>query len=162
MTIRRLTVQKGVLEQSSVPIAAMFDSAIGYIQVTGFNHGTAAKIIEAMHSLSRQGMRAAIIDLRFNSGGFVTETLSALNIFVHSDKPVLHETLRDPNYNNESTLPEEAIYPILPLAVLVGNNTCSAAEMFSGVLQDLDRATIANRNGACTAIPGVATEDEKS
>src|ERR1700733_7291870 len=135
-------VRKALYETSSVPVAAMIDSQIGYVSVTGFHSGTAAKLRKAVDYLMRKGMTALIIDLRRNSGGYVSECLKSANLFVHSEGQTITENSLVASHISHDSLNDDALYPNIPLAVLVGNSSCSAAEMFSGILQDLDRAVI--------------------
>jgi carboxyl-terminal processing protease len=136
------TILKGRFGTSSVPVASMVDSQVGYIALTGFHEGTASKLEKAVDRLYHCGMRALILDLRSNRGGLVSECLTAANLFVHSDGQTIIQNSIEASHIKQYSLGEVARYPNLSLAILVGNSSASASEMFSGILQDLDRAII--------------------
>ncbi len=135
-------VHKARYEHTSVPVAAMIDSQIGYVEVTGFHSGTATKLQKAIEYLRRKGMVSLILDLRYNSGGFVSECLKAANLFIHSEGQTVIQNSRVASHIRQYSLNDIALYPTMPLVVLVGNSSASATEMFTGILQDLDRATV--------------------
>jgi carboxyl-terminal processing protease len=137
-----VAVRKAQYEHTSVPVAAMIDSQIGYIEMTGFHSGTAAKLQKAIEYLRRKGMLSLILDLRYNGGGFVSECLKAANLFIHSEGQTVIQNSRVASQIRQYSLNCIAPYPTMPLVVLVGNSSASAAEMFTGILQDLDRATV--------------------
>ena len=135
-------VNKVTCDESSVPVCGMVDSQVGYVKVTGFHLGTSGKLQRAIEKLLRHGMQSLVLDLRDNRGGYVTECISAANLFVHSDKQSVASHSRIALQACQYNLDRTAAYPVLPLVVLVNNWTCSAADMFTGILQDLDRAIV--------------------
>jgi C-terminal peptidase prc len=137
-----VALEKARCASSSVPVVTMIDSQVGYVSVTGFHNETAEKLQKAVDRLLLRGMRALVIDLRGNRGGLVHECLQAANLFVHSPDTIMRENSRVAAYVRQHSLVDDALYPTLPLALLVDNASCSAAEMFSGILQDLDRAVV--------------------
>ena len=44
---------------------------MGYILITGFKENTCEQFMTAMETLREQGMRALVLDLRYNPGGSV-------------------------------------------------------------------------------------------
>ena len=135
-------LNKVTCDESSVPVCGMIDSQVGYIKMTGFHLGTSGKLQRAIEKLLRHGMQYLVLDLRDNRGGYVTECISAANLFVHSDRQSVTSHSRIASEGTQYNLDKTAAYPSLPLVVLVDNCTCSAGEMFTGILQDLDRAIV--------------------
>jgi len=131
-------LRRAILDQSSAPVVAMVNAKIGYISVTGFHDGTSKKLERAILRLSKLGISALIIDLRGNPDGLVQEAVMALSLFVRCDSLPWKGVDQDSQTINHG----EPEFALLPLAVLVNNYSCSASEMFSGTLQDLDRAII--------------------
>jgi C-terminal peptidase prc len=130
------------LKEPSVAVISMVTSQIGYVSITGFHYGTSDSLRKAVQYLVGHGMLALIIDLRWNPGGYIDETLKALNLFVSSPAPAITETSVIPTQRVVLYLDDTPAYPNLPLAVLVNNESCSASELFAGTLQDYDRAVI--------------------
>ncbi len=137
-----ILLYRAPLKEPSVAVVAMVTSQIGYVSITGFHYGTADSLRNAVQYLVGQGMRALIIDLRWNPGGYIDETMKALNLFVSSSAPAITETSVIPSQRTALYLHDTPAYPNLPLAVLVNNESCSASELFAGTLQDYDRAVI--------------------
>ena len=137
-----MLLRRAPLKESSVPIATMITSEIGYVSITGFHDGTSDSLHRAVDYLVGLGMRALIIDLRWNPGGYIDEALKSLNLFVSAMAPAITETSVIPTECDTQYLHAQSEYPTLPLAVLVNNASCSASELFAGTLQDYDRAVI--------------------
>jgi C-terminal processing protease CtpA/Prc len=83
-----------------------------------------------------------IVDLRDNQGGFVSTMLDTLGLFVHGGSIGVTRS-RDARQQQE--IPAGQTIPALkdvPMVVLVGNDTVSAAEMFAAGMQVRKRARI--------------------
>lgn len=112
----------------------MLEDKIGYIEVTGFEGVTANQFIAAFEALKDQGMERVIVDLRNNGGGLVDTVTSMLDyllpegvIFYAKDK----KDVKSMEYISD----KQAALDI-PMVVLVNGNTASAAEIFSGNIQE--------------------------
>ena len=55
---------------------------IGYIRVTAFTENTVPDTDRILKDLERDGLKGLIIDLRFNSGGYLTSASGLVNLFV--------------------------------------------------------------------------------
>ena len=55
---------------------------IGYIRLTHFARRTADELASAMKQLKKQGMKALIIDLRFNPGGLLSQATRISDMFI--------------------------------------------------------------------------------
>jgi carboxyl-terminal processing protease len=84
-------------------------------------------------------VQALIIDLRINGGGAYTELVDLLSLFVDGQVGTFQRRggIRDPMIVEPDPV---GASQELPRAVLVGAETESYAEVFSGVLQELGRA----------------------
>lgn len=124
-----------------VPFAALLDDGVGYVPLRAFADTAAAAVRAAVDSLSGEGMRALVLDLRGNRGGLLEEGLALADLFLDPGREVVEIRGRaaDPDvYRTETSQP----HPELPVAVLVGPVTASAAEIVAGALQDHDRALL--------------------
>lgn len=81
-----------------------------------------------------------IIDLRRNSGGMLTEAISLTSLFTNQPY-ILQLENSEGEISRMSRSPGQALYKG-PLFVLVSERSASAAEIFSGALQDFNRAVI--------------------
>ncbi|MCH9022181.1 MAG: S41 family peptidase [Planctomycetes bacterium] len=119
------------------------DRDIAYIRLTGFAAETTRRFKSLMRRLEQENMRGLILDLRGNSGGYLSAAIRMVNFFISSGRIVSTRSPRAPKreiINRASvigTLSEQ-----LPLVVLVNSSSASASEILAGALQDHDRALI--------------------
>lgn len=110
------------------------------IKVAAFTKGAGAAVRDAVQEAP--GAAGILLDLRANSGGLVTEAVTASSAFldgglvatydVHGDQRALYA---EPGGDTER-----------PVVVLVDGGTMSAAELLTGALQDRGRAvTVGSR-----------------
>lgn len=119
------------------------NESIGYINVTTFNENTASDFRKALENLRSAGnLKGLVIDLRDNGGGILDGAVALASNFVPRGTSIVTVRYRDPKSTKTYKTTTNPIEPDLPLVVLVNNNTASASEIFSGALQDLDRAVI--------------------
>jgi C-terminal peptidase prc len=83
-----------------------------------------------------------IIDLRNNSGGLVHEAASILNQLISEKDVLLFKTSGNKVKEKEFKSTGKPFFRIDKIAVIVNNETASAAEIMAAALQDLDRAII--------------------
>ena len=134
-------VTREVIHFPSVPFASMLDGGVGYVPLRIFNGTTTAEVRGAIDSLATEGMTSLVLDLRNNRGGLLTEGVGLADLF-------LDEGLDIVEIRGRNTAPEiyragdGQEYPDLPIVVLVGHGSASAAEIVAGALQDHDRALL--------------------
>lgn len=126
----------------TIPYYGMQGDGIGYICLTQFTEGCAQEVRRAFLDLKKQGMQKLVLDLRNNGGGSELEAAHLVNIFVPRGITVASNRgkLRRANHDYQTTV--EPIDTVIPLVVLVNEESASASEITSGALQDLDRAVI--------------------
>lgn len=125
-----------------LPYYGMLDGGVGYMNFNSFTDQCAKDVRRAFIDLKKQGAKKLIFDLRSNGGGSVSEAVSIVNMFLPKDKTVLTMKGKLQRANNEYKTTVEPIDTLMPIVVLVSNNTASSAEILSGCLQDYDRAII--------------------
>lgn len=92
--------------------------------------------------MRKQGAKSLVFDLRNNGGGSVTEAVSIINMFLPKGKTVLEMKGKLQRSNHVYKTTVEPIDSVMPMVVLVNENSASASEIMSGSLQDYDRAVI--------------------
>lgn len=116
--------------------------AVGYISLTGFTEGNAQAVRRAFIELKEQGAKALVLDLRANGGGSEQEAVDLLSVFVPKDICVVENRGKVEQACKRYETRLEPVDTLMPMAVLVGPETASAAEITAGALQDLDRAVV--------------------
>ncbi|MCX5500816.1 S41 family peptidase [Streptomyces sp. NBC_00053] len=135
VTVRRLGPPRSAASSSSSS-----SSGAVMIEVDSFTRGSGAKVRDAVRGAPSDA--GVLLDLRGNSGGLVTEAVTAASAFldgglvatydVHGEQRALYA---EPGGDTER-----------PLVVLVDGGTMSAAELLTGALQDRGRAvTVGSR-----------------
>jgi len=123
--------------------ADTLEKPVGYICLMDFTENSAHDLQKALDELvEKERIGSLILDLRDNGGGLISEAVNIVNLFVERGTMVVNTKGKndEPLYEYKTRL--DARYPDLPLIVMVNNNTASAAEIVSGALQDLGRATL--------------------
>jgi C-terminal peptidase prc len=130
--------------QISVPAVnwAMVPGDIGYIELINFSSNISDELQVALNDLVGKGARGIVLDVRNNTGGFLTQSRDVVEQFVAGKKLVVYtEGPAEPRRSyHTSERPREVCD--LPLTVLTNNFSASASEITAGALQDLGRATI--------------------
>ena len=114
------------------------EGTVGYIQLTSFNLESGEAVEEAVEDLEAQGATSLVLDLRDNGGGYVTQAIDIVSLFVE-DGDVMQYSYQNGTVT-ESVTGDKVTD--LPLVVLVNENSASASEITASALQDNGRATI--------------------
>jgi carboxyl-terminal processing protease len=120
----------------------MYEPGIGYILQSQFSAKSADDILGLVDSLSNEGMRALILDLRDNPGGLLDEGVAVSDLFLKSGSEVVETRSRIADQNESYYAERRPIDPDLPVIVLVNRFSASASEIVAGALQDHDRALV--------------------
>lgn len=117
----------------------MLENNVGYIQITEFAEPTETQFMEAVNALQAQGMQAMIVDLRDNPGGYLSAVTEILDDILPEGITVYTEDKygKRQNYTSDD---EHRIE--IPMAVLINENSASAAEIFAGAIKDYDYGTL--------------------
>lgn len=140
--VMKVKLTRRTIQMPFLPYYGLLDGGIGYINFNSFTDQCAKDVGRAFIDLKKQGAKKLVFDLRNNGGGSVSEAVSIVNMFLPKDKVVLTMKGKLQRANNEYKTTVEPIDTLMPIVVLVSENTASAAEILSGSLQDYDRAII--------------------
>lgn len=111
----------------------VLEGDIGYISVVNFAAKTDVEFADVLDEFEKQGITKIILDLRDNPGGYLDSAVNAASLIV--PEGLIVSTVYRNEYENEelfSTLKE----PKYELAVLVNENTASAAEVMAGAIKE--------------------------
>ncbi len=133
-----LTATRDIIEVQTVS-HEMKDGQIGYILISEFDSVTYDQFVAALDDLESQGMQGLVIDLRGNPGGNLTTVTDMLKLLLPEGTIV---STKDKYGNTEEITCDGKHEFTKPLAVLVNQYSASAAEIFSGAIQDYGTGTI--------------------
>jgi carboxyl-terminal processing protease len=133
------TITREEIVLSSVYLEMIDD--IAYIHITNFTERTNEELTPVISSIEDNSATGIILDLRSNPGGLLTSVVDVTSRFLENGY-VLHS--RD-NKGNMEDFPvvNSGKKTSLPMVILTDNYTASASEVFSGALQDYERAVVA-------------------
>lgn len=107
---------------------------IGYIRIAIFSENTGDEFTKQYQALKDQGMKKVIIDLRDNPGGLVDQATAVASNFVPKDSTIMSYT---DSSGHSKSYTANGTDDLLPLVVLVNENSASASEIVAGDVQDL-------------------------
>ncbi len=138
-----ITITREIISMPAVPYAGEIAPGIGYIYLSGFTENAAVQFKEAFLDLKKEKkIQKLIIDVRENPGGILDEATDIINLFVDRKSTLVYTKGKNPAINKTYKALRDPIDKEIPIAVLVNNNSASAAEILAGTLQDMDRAVI--------------------
>ncbi|MBI1312287.1 PDZ domain-containing protein [bacterium] len=116
------------------------ENKIGYVRLTQFGRQSADELAAALQELREHGMKALVLDLRFNPGGLLSQAISIADLFV--DKGTIVSTSGRNSEPRTWEASEPGTFSGFPMAVLVNRFSASASEIVSACLQDHKRAIV--------------------
>ena len=140
-TFRKIITREQI-QQPAVAYYGVQPGGIGYLCLTSYTENCARDVRRAVLDMKHQGMKSLVLDLRGNGGGSVQEAISIVNMFVPKGETILTMKGKIKQANREFTTKVEPIDTVMPIVVLVNDQTASASEITCGSLQDLDRAVV--------------------
>lgn len=112
---------------------------IGYIKIDLFAFNTYTQFKKALNDLENQKIESLIIDVRDNSGGYLSIATSIISLFLSNDKVIYQLQDKDGIEKVYSTSKEKRDYKVV---VLVNENSASASEILASALKESYGATI--------------------
>ena len=142
--VKYFTITRGEIPMKSVTAAYMLNDHTGYIRIKNFGETTYSELLIALVQLSQQGATGICLDLRDNTGGYLTSAVQIANEFLPRGKLIVYtQGRKSPRQEFKSN--GHGSYQNTPLVVLINEVSASAAEILAGAIQDNDRGTIIGR-----------------
>ncbi len=113
---------------------------VGILTITRFDSQTGSLARQAARNFSDQRVRAVVLDLRGNGGGFLTAAQDVAGIWL--DRKVVVTERAGGKVIDELFSSSDPILKGVPTIVLVDGGTASASEIVAGALQEYNAATL--------------------
>lgn len=140
--VRSVVARRQRVEVPSVDEARILPGTDGvaYVKLTGFQETTARDLDRTLWDLYRRGMKSLIVDLRGNPGGLLRSAVETADLFLQRGVIV---TTRGRSMQEDFTYSahEPGTWGV-PLAVLIDQESASAAEIFAGAMREHQRGTV--------------------
>lgn len=117
----------------------VFNNNVAYVSVINFAQDTATEFKKMLSELDELGVSEIILDLRNNPGGYLISAVEIAELIV--PEGIIVQTMYRNNENN-FTYYSKLKDVKYKFAVLVNENTASAAEILTGALQDSGVGTV--------------------
>ena len=137
-------ITRGKIPIHSITTSYMCNRDVGYILVDRFAANTTDEFHEAAEKLLKAGMKKLIIDVRNNPGGYLETAVDMIDEIIGGEKLVVY-TEGNNRRKQEYKTSKSGMLEDIKIAVLINENSASAAEILAGALQDWDRADIIGR-----------------
>jgi len=139
--VREMIKVASVKNAQILPRRTEGEPKIGYVRILQFGEPTASELDKALTNLEEQGMKALIVDLRFNPGGLLNSAIDASGLFLPEDTLVAYTSGRNSPRQEYRTAggSKPRTYPVV---LLVNHASASGAEIMAGALKDLARALV--------------------
>lgn len=135
ITLTRAKIQVNDVSWSQVP-----GTTIAVVRIDGFSDGIGAQLKKALSDIKQQKLTGAVLDLRNNPGGLLSEAITTVSQFVDKGNVLLEQDAQ----GKREAVPVETggVATALPMTVLINYGSASASEIVAGALQDYGRAKL--------------------
>jgi carboxyl-terminal processing protease len=108
---------------------------VGYVRITSFAGETANDLEDVLRDLEAGGLKALILDLRFNTGGLLDSAVAICDKFL-SEGLIVRTQPKDNLTPAFEYAHRRGTHPNYPLVVLINGSSASASEIVAGALGD--------------------------
>ena len=135
-------ITRQAIKMPEITWYGMRPNGVGYICLNTFTGEPSKPMRLAYLDLKKQGVQKLILDLRGNGGGSLSECVDILNMWLPKGIRVVETKGKLKRANSEYKTRMEPLDTVMPIVVLVNQETASASEITCGALQDLKRGLI--------------------
>ncbi|MFN4013535.1 MAG: S41 family peptidase, partial [Aquificaceae bacterium] len=136
----KVQLERAIIKIESVKWTRVED--IGYIKLSQFTDGAGREVEKAIKSLTSQGVKGIILDLRNDPGGLLTEAINVSELFLKEGRLIVYTKTKKGEVNRYFSRRKPILPENMPLVVLINRGSASASEIVAGALQDHKRALL--------------------
>ncbi len=118
----------------------MMENNIAYIDISQFNEDTAIELDNYINDILIENPKGIILDLRNNSGGYLTVANKITSRFIDSGDVIVIESYKDREEIHKSRGGQR--FSGIPIVVLINEGSASASEILAGALKDNGKAKL--------------------
>ena len=138
----KFKITRQSIKMPEITYYGMRPNGVGYIILNTFTGEPSKPMRRAFLDLKKQGATKLVLDLRGNGGGVLSECVDIANMWIPKGLTLVETKGKIRRVNSEYKTRLEPIDTVMPLVILVNDETASASEIVSGSVQDLDRGVI--------------------
>ncbi|MCM8774200.1 MAG: S41 family peptidase [Candidatus Omnitrophica bacterium] len=122
--------------------ATILEDGVGYISFSEFRESTGKELDKALKELKDKGMKALILDVRYNPGGLLHSAIEVASRFLPDNNLIVYTKSREGNEIKYTSLPLATKYLDIPMVVLINKGSASASEIVAAALRENKRAVL--------------------
>lgn len=119
------------------------DKKIGYIEISLFSSVVYEQFKNELESLEKENIQGLIIDVRNNSGGYLSSVTDIINMFLKKGDIIYRLESDNKTEIKKDTTKEKRNYPI---AVLVNSSSASASEILASAIKETYKGFVVGTN----------------
>ena len=141
-------ITRDVIPISTITASFMVDDSTGYISVNRFAAITSREVEEKLTTLEAKGMKRLMLDLRWNSGGYLHEAVKLAGKFIKGHELIVYTKGRSQTADEDYYTDQYGRRAVrnYPLVMLINRGSASASEIVAGAIQDYDRGLLIGEN----------------
>ncbi len=122
-------------------VKASVEGNIGYLKISQFSNDTTKLANDAVADFKVKGVKAVILDLRSNPGGYLSGAVDISSLWLDQRQIVVSQKRGGQTLSTEYAKGNNSLKG-LPTVVLINSGSASASEITAGALHDNNAATI--------------------
>ena len=138
------TIERGQIPISSFDAIYMLNDSTVYVRLAQFSLTTYDEFKERVYPLKTNEVKAFVMDLRGNGGGYLDAAVALADEFLAEGQLITYtEGKNRPKREYFASI--KGKFEDVSLSVIIDGYSASASEIFAGAMQDLGRAEIVGR-----------------
>lgn len=137
--LQNYTIKKANIEYPYAEGNIIDNTSIGYLSISAFSENLSSQVSKELKSLEKNSISGLIIDLRNNSGGYLSAAAETSSLFLKKGLTIYSLSSTSGESKVSDKTEEHREYPII---VLVNKQTASAAEILASALKHSYGATL--------------------
>ena len=141
LTVERDNLEKDIvinLSKVEIPyitgkVVEQDDKKVGYIQIALFSSTSSKQFKNKLEELEKENIDGLIIDVRGNTGGYLTSVTDISNLFLEKGKVIYRLEDQSGTVKKKDTTKEKRDYKI---AVLINKGSASASEILASAIKE--------------------------
>lgn len=142
--IKKISIKRSDIPTPAVSAWYLLNDTTGFIKLSKFSQGSYRETVQALEALNEKGIKALVLDLRSNGGGFMHEAVELADEFLSDDRLIVYTDGAHQKKRSYSCK-RPGLFETGKLTILMNEFSASASEVLAGALQDWCRATIIGR-----------------
>jgi carboxyl-terminal processing protease len=135
-------IRREKINIQSAIIKLIENDEIAYIRIKNFTSNVSTKVKKSYDALNKSKLKGVIIDLRFNPGGLLEESVNFSSLFMREGMKIVSIKSKNDKSVEDFLSNAADITNGLPIVVIINSMSASAAEIVASALQDHKRAQV--------------------